>query len=225
KTGFLLDEIRLNGENKELVDEVIKIATKFNIVTPYTSYLVVEKNSEQTRRDPDPVFLENEDQSMIKRDQARTKSLILRGDSEKSVGSASPKMDSVGGSAFNEEESLADGEGFYGETGSKSVGVSKKIKDMKGSTTIDTKSSQKTIGAKTFVLSNGVWIDTASVNVKAKKTVTVKYLSSNYMKLLKNTALKRYLTLGENIDILFNGIKIEIRSETKESDIPSELLK
>ena len=41
KVGFLLDQIRLNGEKGELVEEVTKIAKKYGITTPYTSYLVV----------------------------------------------------------------------------------------------------------------------------------------------------------------------------------------
>ena len=41
KVGYLLDQIRVNGEQKELIDEVTAIAKKFGIATPYTSYLVV----------------------------------------------------------------------------------------------------------------------------------------------------------------------------------------
>jgi Ca-activated chloride channel family protein len=41
KVGFLLDQIRANGEQKELVDEVVALAKKYGIATPYTSYLVV----------------------------------------------------------------------------------------------------------------------------------------------------------------------------------------
>ncbi len=42
KVGYLLDEIRLRGENPELRDSVIALARRFGIVTPYTSYLVTE---------------------------------------------------------------------------------------------------------------------------------------------------------------------------------------
>jgi Ca-activated chloride channel family protein len=42
KIGFLLEEIRVHGEQKELKEEVIKLAKEFGIVTPYTSYLVIE---------------------------------------------------------------------------------------------------------------------------------------------------------------------------------------
>src|SRR5262249_35012894 len=40
KVGYLLTQIRLNGNNKELVEEVVTLAKKYGITTPYTSYLV-----------------------------------------------------------------------------------------------------------------------------------------------------------------------------------------
>jgi Ca-activated chloride channel family protein len=42
KIGYLLNEIRLNGANQELIDQVVRLSIRFGIVTPYTSYLVTE---------------------------------------------------------------------------------------------------------------------------------------------------------------------------------------
>jgi Ca-activated chloride channel family protein len=42
RVGYLLDEIRLHGENSELRDEVTDLARRYGIVTPYTAYLIVE---------------------------------------------------------------------------------------------------------------------------------------------------------------------------------------
>ncbi len=42
RVAYLLSEIRLHGENKELVDEIVSLGKKYGIVTPYTSYLVRE---------------------------------------------------------------------------------------------------------------------------------------------------------------------------------------
>ncbi|HSI32822.1 MAG: hypothetical protein ACAI43_13465, partial [Phycisphaerae bacterium] len=42
RVGFLLDEIRKNGETKELKDEVVRLARAHGIVTPYTAYLILE---------------------------------------------------------------------------------------------------------------------------------------------------------------------------------------
>ncbi len=41
KVGYLLDQIRVQGESKEVVDEVIQLAKRYGITTPYTSYLLV----------------------------------------------------------------------------------------------------------------------------------------------------------------------------------------
>ncbi len=41
KVGYLLDQIRVNGETTELKDEVVALAKKHGITTPYTSYLVL----------------------------------------------------------------------------------------------------------------------------------------------------------------------------------------
>jgi Ca-activated chloride channel family protein len=41
--GTLLDAIRRNGMKQELVDEVRRLATRYGIVTPYTSQLIVEE--------------------------------------------------------------------------------------------------------------------------------------------------------------------------------------
>jgi len=43
RVGYLLEEIRLHGVNAELVEEVKKLGLKYGIVTPYTSFLVTEK--------------------------------------------------------------------------------------------------------------------------------------------------------------------------------------
>ncbi|MDK1031205.1 MAG: VIT domain-containing protein, partial [Planctomycetia bacterium] len=46
KIGFLLDEIRLHGENKELKDEVVRLSLAYGVETPYTSYLVLESKEQ-----------------------------------------------------------------------------------------------------------------------------------------------------------------------------------
>ncbi len=39
RIGYLIDEIDLNGQNKELVDEIVRLSTRYGILTPYTSFL------------------------------------------------------------------------------------------------------------------------------------------------------------------------------------------
>ena len=42
KIGYLLNQIRLHGENAELVDAIVDLSLEYGIVTPYTSYLITE---------------------------------------------------------------------------------------------------------------------------------------------------------------------------------------
>ena len=56
RVGWLIEQIRLNGETKELKDEVVELGTRYGIVTPYTSYLATDgsvngvREEEQVRR-------------------------------------------------------------------------------------------------------------------------------------------------------------------------------
>lgn len=48
KVAYLVDEVRLNGENKELIDEITRLSKKYGIVTPYTSFLVTEDMKDES---------------------------------------------------------------------------------------------------------------------------------------------------------------------------------
>lgn len=45
KIGELLDRIRLDGPNPEVVEQIVRLSIRFGIVTPYTSYLVTEPDA------------------------------------------------------------------------------------------------------------------------------------------------------------------------------------
>ncbi len=53
RVGFLLDEIRLRGASAEVRDEVVTLARRFGIVTPYTALLILE--DEEKRNVPAPL--------------------------------------------------------------------------------------------------------------------------------------------------------------------------
>jgi Ca-activated chloride channel family protein len=40
RIGYLIDELRLHGDNKELVDEVVRLSKKYGIINQYTSFLI-----------------------------------------------------------------------------------------------------------------------------------------------------------------------------------------
>ena len=45
RMGEILDQIDLNGQNEELVRELVDLATRHGILTPYTSFLADERTN------------------------------------------------------------------------------------------------------------------------------------------------------------------------------------
>jgi len=50
KVGYLLNQIRLHGEDRELIEEVVDLSIRYGIVTPYTSFLVDETEEALTSK-------------------------------------------------------------------------------------------------------------------------------------------------------------------------------
>lgn len=51
RVGWLLEQIRNNGETKEVRDEVVDLGTRYGLVTPYTSYLATDGSMANVSRD------------------------------------------------------------------------------------------------------------------------------------------------------------------------------
>jgi Ca-activated chloride channel family protein len=51
RVGWLIEEMRNNGETKELRDEIVELGTRYGIVTPYTSYLATDGTFQAATRD------------------------------------------------------------------------------------------------------------------------------------------------------------------------------
>lgn len=52
KIGYLLNRIRLDGPDKETIQQIVRLSVRYGIITPYTSYLVTE---------PMPLGIEEQD--------------------------------------------------------------------------------------------------------------------------------------------------------------------
>lgn len=58
RVGYLIDQIDMSGQNKELVDELVSLSTRYGILTPYTAFLADERvplhaamqNADRTRQ-------------------------------------------------------------------------------------------------------------------------------------------------------------------------------
>ncbi|MFH0889480.1 MAG: VIT and VWA domain-containing protein [Planctomycetota bacterium] len=185
KIGYLLDEIKLRGENKEVKDEIIKLAKEYAILTPYTSWLVVEdvrmgggSNSPGMRRAVEEM-----------RDKGR-------------VGGLSPQPPAAPSQATGK-----DAVGFSKET----EALKKGEYDFASG---DMELTVKQVGDKTFYLSDGVWYDSLYQEKDKDKITKVKYLSDDYFDTIKkNTQLAKYFALGKNVVVCFGDKIYSIISE------------
>jgi Ca-activated chloride channel family protein len=59
RVGWLMEQVRTDGEQQELRDEIVDLGTRYGIVTPYTSYLALEPGAAAqnvTNQPPSPSF-------------------------------------------------------------------------------------------------------------------------------------------------------------------------
>jgi Ca-activated chloride channel family protein len=186
RVGYLLEQIRLNGSNKELIDEIVSLGTRHGIVTPYTSYLVTEDNMRIARRDAPFERLRTMD-SM----------------SQPAPGStASRKSGTVG----NAQTGVAGGSGV----GDSAVVYSKAEKEMKESDKDERLDSYvstiRTVGGKTFQLKNEVWIDTEFKETLTLPKVELQFGSDEFFSLItKDSKLAEFFSLGKKIVVVYKG--------------------
>ncbi|MGC4116071.1 MAG: VIT domain-containing protein [Myxococcales bacterium] len=206
KVGYLLEEIRLRGEKPELRDEVVTLGKKFGIVTPYTSYLVVEDTPiAQGRPNPPPPPQRFRPNWGVEEERAgsggggfgpKGKSMASTGSAaaadEKAPSPAPPAMAAPATEAF----SKADGAG--------AIAIARENKKMKEEVrTGDSSEPVRTAGGRTYLWRDGGWIDSEAVDGAAKQQLKVKYLSAGYFALLKaRPDLKAGLALGNRVVLM-----------------------
>ncbi|GAK60988.1 vault protein inter-alpha-trypsin domain protein [Candidatus Vecturithrix granuli] len=196
KIGYLLDQIRLHGEEPELKEEVIALAKKFGIVTPYTSYLVTEDEELEARRTPErrrPLFY---DLSAAPASTGRAAS--------QSAADGLYRMDKGAAPALAPE---------FTETkeGEVAVRVSKDVNKLKQQTVVAETASQEIryVETKTFYQIEGVWID--SEYVDGQPVTNILYGSDAYFKVLDTLpALGKYFALGEKLIVCIDDLCLKI---------------
>jgi len=209
KIGYLLDQIRLHGESRELVDEVIALSRRHGIATPYTSYLVVEDRElerlETQRRGAGPVREMRELRN----------GYLWRGKSLEEEAA---------------EDALRAREGaeLQQKTGAGAVETAINIMRLKDAKVGQVEAARiKKVGEKTFYFLSGWWVDEAAK--EDAKRIEIKYASEAYFTLLEKKAeLKDYFKLGDRLIIGLDGKVLVISDEGKEQlseDEIKEILK
>ncbi len=193
KVGHMLSEIRLRGENKELVEETRRLGTRYGIVTPYTSYLIVEneKMLAQTGR-----RTRDED-----RNDMPAAAPMLDGIFSSATGGAGPKGEGRSRRQSAKKAKMM-AESFADSTGEGAVAASKGIEELKSQEKVSSDmNAVRTINGKTFVWKNGAFTDTAYTG--KEKVLRVKYMSDAWFALAaKDKSVAKALKLGENVIIV-----------------------
>jgi Ca-activated chloride channel family protein len=191
KVAYLLDQIRLHGRKQELVDEVIRLAKRHGIVTPYTSALILEDDRPIALRPPRERMLGGVYDDAARRGVA-------------TAGGGGQFRQPTGQAAVKASRDIAD-EAAAEAIAPLSYGV---LRGERGQAVI------RHVADRTFVLADERWTDTAWDGEKEPHRVTA--YSDEYFELLKrNPGLAGYLTLGEHVLVLFDGTVYEVVPEPK----------
>ena len=200
KVGYLLEEIRLHGESEELKDTVVKLARKWGIVTPYTSYLILE--DEESRGVP-----------------------IAR----QSIGNrkVTPKSNNITIQEARLIRRKIEAESFLGfsknETGDSAVAASRASNELKsanqsgafrdaykesqyGNTNHNFKQqATRRIAGKTFFENASGWIDSLACEKSYKEEIKIKFGSDSYFNLLyQRPENSKWLSVGTNLQIVID---------------------
>ncbi len=201
--GYLLDQIRLNGETKELKEEVIRLAKKHGIITPYTSYLILEDEIE---------------------------SIGMRRIEQRDAIFSNRTRDATG---FSISEQKANYDHSQGQSGAPSIEASEEIQELGYSDNVAKSRQKKehlkykdysgndqnladgivNIQGRAVYQNGNEWVDAnvALNDQKGLKTNRIKFNSEQYFKLLKEQPESlEFLALGRNVRFVLNETVYEV---------------
>ena len=214
RVGYLLDEIRLHGETAELRDEVTELARKYNIVTPFTAYLILEDETAHSV----PTQLRSF-QNLDTDREAREQAAMIWHDYK--VGRSGDQA--VAGSRYNLTLRAAEAPAaaiVNGATESqRALGLpspnapaSATLAD-KGKIRLAEYSQQSQfVGGKTFFFQNDDrWIDSAIQKVDAAQRVRIQFGSPDYFQLIgRDPRVASWLALGRNVQFVLDKVIYEV---------------
>ncbi len=190
KIGFLLDELRLHGENRELKDEVIRLAKKYGILTPYTSFLVQEDEQIAQREGRAPVGMRRLQSLGYVADDARA-------DMDES---ARQQIAATGGGAVEASKGNRLLRGIQAAPASRRVlqDVQGLFRDESGESVVNL------VGSRTFYLENGRWVD-ADYDGKAETIKLPVFSKAYYDFLAGRQEAGPMLAQGERVVLAWRG--------------------
>jgi Ca-activated chloride channel family protein len=195
KIGYLLQQIRLHGEESEMVDEIVNLSIRYGIITPYTSFLV-------------------EETEMALREAGREE--LADGMRVQATASPAPATGAQAVERSAGEKKLSEAEAPAAPALPEGMGGA--ATDAYGFEI----SPVRYVGAKTFVLHEEVWTDT-TFDADRMEAVPVSFGSEDYFALIAaRPEWGRYLALGDHVIVVLDDTAYEIREgEAPPLDVPA----
>jgi Ca-activated chloride channel homolog len=225
RVGYLLDEIRLRGENVELRDEITDLARRYAIVTPYTSYLIVEDEArrgipEMTQSLPqlqrDRVARQaagdSYDRAMVQRYGIGP---VASARSQDALKSASAPQAAINLGAYEAQRGTASaGPASVGPSGGPvpaSRTLTGGMSPAAGVPATGQSASAQFVNGRTFFFNDGQWIDGSIQRLKDPRRIKVTVGSREYFDLIEKLPESRgWLALGQQVQFAAGAIVYEI---------------
>ncbi|MCH7773497.1 MAG: VWA domain-containing protein [Bacteroidetes bacterium] len=196
RIGFLLDQIRLNGEDKELVDEVTQLAREHGIVTPYTSYLIMEDEEIRVRRNE----LAEDFQTLprvpgLRKETEGDYDAMKQKSGDRSV-TVSEEFQGLNQASNFAETKQGSGRMNYKDDNGYERNLTQQVKNIQG---------------RAVYQSGKFWVDSELQKRKANNEKRIQFNTDEYFKLLKDKPeTAHFLALGQNVRFYFDNIFYEI---------------
>jgi Ca-activated chloride channel family protein len=196
RIGYLLDVIRLNGEDKELVDEVTMLAREHGIITPYTSYLIMEDEEIRVRGGrlvdglqtiPPAPELKKENEA----DFFRMKDKNGRGSVE-----VSEEFQSLNSATNYSQTQQGNDRLVYIDSNGNMRNLSQQVRNVLG---------------RAVYQQDKFWVDSELQKRQTSKVKRIQFNSDEYFTLLnKEPATAQFLALGQNVRFYHNNVFYEV---------------
>ncbi|MFB3057802.1 MAG: VWA domain-containing protein, partial [Ignavibacteriaceae bacterium] len=196
RIGFLLDQIRLNGEDKELVDEVTQLAREHGIVTPYTSYLIMEDEEIRLRRNE----LVEDFQTLppvpgLRKEAEGDYDAMKQKSGDRSV-TVSEEFQGLNQASNFAETKQGSGRMDYVDDNGIVQNLTHQVKNVQG---------------RAIYQSGKFWVDSELQKRKANNEKRIQFNTDEYFKLLNDKPeTAQFLALGQNVRFYFDDTFYEI---------------
>jgi Ca-activated chloride channel family protein len=201
RIGYLLDQVRLHGKSKELIDEITQLARAYGIITPYTSYLIIEDEVNNVRRR----VIRDEDQTL---GQIAGHDSSFEKKSREEYSMMSTSKSGGGGVRASKEVQQMNTASNYAQV---QPGKSRmKFRDKEGMVR-NVAAQVRNIQGRAIYNVGKFWVDSFVQQQKNQAKKRIQFASTGYFDLLKKEPLSaQFLALGKNIRFVLNETIYEI---------------